>query len=105
MVTEIRDKTQWKTDIDHELIDFSGHMASQICNVLHRNQIISVLIEGGGQTLQTFIDADLWDEARVFKGQKTFGKGTKAPFLPKSKKWIKSQLIEGDTLTMYGNDQ
>jgi diaminohydroxyphosphoribosylaminopyrimidine deaminase/5-amino-6-(5-phosphoribosylamino)uracil reductase len=26
------------------------------------------VIEGGRQTLQTFIDANLWDEARVFKG-------------------------------------
>jgi diaminohydroxyphosphoribosylaminopyrimidine deaminase/5-amino-6-(5-phosphoribosylamino)uracil reductase len=26
------------------------------------------IIEGGRQTLQTFIDVNLWDEARVFSG-------------------------------------
>jgi diaminohydroxyphosphoribosylaminopyrimidine deaminase/5-amino-6-(5-phosphoribosylamino)uracil reductase len=35
--------------------------------MLYDHQIQSVIIEGGRQTLQTFIDANLWDEARVFK--------------------------------------
>jgi diaminohydroxyphosphoribosylaminopyrimidine deaminase/5-amino-6-(5-phosphoribosylamino)uracil reductase len=33
-------------------------------DVLYDHQIQSVIIEGGRQTLQTFIDANLWDEAR-----------------------------------------
>ena len=32
---------------------------------LYGNEIQSVLIEGGAKTLQSFIDQDLWDEARV----------------------------------------
>jgi diaminohydroxyphosphoribosylaminopyrimidine deaminase/5-amino-6-(5-phosphoribosylamino)uracil reductase len=31
--------------------------------------------------LDTFIDAGLWDEARVFKGTTLFSNGTKAPRL------------------------
>jgi diaminohydroxyphosphoribosylaminopyrimidine deaminase/5-amino-6-(5-phosphoribosylamino)uracil reductase len=38
---------------------------------MYRHQIQSV-IEGGRQTLQTFIDANLWDEARVFSGNTIF---------------------------------
>jgi diaminohydroxyphosphoribosylaminopyrimidine deaminase / 5-amino-6-(5-phosphoribosylamino)uracil reductase len=41
--------------------------------------IQSVLVEGGAQTLQFFIDAGLWDEARVFVSPRSFGKGIRAP--------------------------
>jgi diaminohydroxyphosphoribosylaminopyrimidine deaminase/5-amino-6-(5-phosphoribosylamino)uracil reductase len=43
--------------------------------------IRSVIIEGGRQTLQTFIDANLWDEARVFRGTIHLKEGTAAPIL------------------------
>ncbi len=32
---------------------------------LYENEIQSVLVEGGAKTLQSFIDQNLWDEARV----------------------------------------
>ena len=64
-----------------EVIDFQQNIAQQIVDKLFQNQIQSVIIEGGAQTLQTFIDADLWDEARVFIGNCTFEKGVKAPIL------------------------
>ena len=44
-------------------------------------QIQSILVEGGAHTLQTFIDAKLWDEARVLTGINSFGTGLKAPSL------------------------
>jgi diaminohydroxyphosphoribosylaminopyrimidine deaminase/5-amino-6-(5-phosphoribosylamino)uracil reductase len=62
-------------------IDFSQELASQICEVLFRLNVQSVFVEGGRQTLQTFVDAGLWDEARVFVGSQTFGSGVKAPKL------------------------
>ena len=39
----------------------------------------SLLVEGGAQTLQSFIDADLWDEAFVERTDIILGDGTKAP--------------------------
>ncbi len=39
----------------------------------------SVLIEGGAQTLQSFIDADLWDEAYIERSDIVLGDGVKAP--------------------------
>jgi diaminohydroxyphosphoribosylaminopyrimidine deaminase/5-amino-6-(5-phosphoribosylamino)uracil reductase len=38
-------------------------------------------VEGGARLLQTFIDAGLWDEARVFTGKTWFQKGVRAPQL------------------------
>jgi diaminohydroxyphosphoribosylaminopyrimidine deaminase/5-amino-6-(5-phosphoribosylamino)uracil reductase len=64
-----------------EVIDFQQNIVQQIVDKLYQHQIQSVIIEGGAQTLQTFIDATLWDEARVFIGNSTFEKGVKAPIL------------------------
>lgn len=46
---------------------------------LVKREIQSLIVEGGAQTLQAFIDLDLWDEARVFISPKTFEDGIKAP--------------------------
>jgi diaminohydroxyphosphoribosylaminopyrimidine deaminase/5-amino-6-(5-phosphoribosylamino)uracil reductase len=48
---------------------------------LHIRKIQSLIIEGGTQTLQTFIDAELWDEARVFTSPELFQAGIKSPIL------------------------
>jgi diaminohydroxyphosphoribosylaminopyrimidine deaminase/5-amino-6-(5-phosphoribosylamino)uracil reductase len=66
---------------NHETIIFDNQLAEKICNLLFQKSIQSVIIEGGRQTLQTFIDANLWDEARIFKGSLLFQQGTKAPTL------------------------
>jgi diaminohydroxyphosphoribosylaminopyrimidine deaminase/5-amino-6-(5-phosphoribosylamino)uracil reductase len=62
-----------------ENVIFDNQLAFRICEILIKHQIQSVLIEGGSQTLQTFIDADLWDEARFFKSKLILNEGVKAP--------------------------
>ena len=41
----------------------------------------SILVEGGAQTLQSFIDADLWDEAFIERSELVLGSGVRAPEL------------------------
>ncbi len=41
--------------------------------------IQSILVEGGAQTLQSFIDADLWDETYIERTDIVLGDGIKAP--------------------------
>lgn len=65
----------------YEIVPFNNDLPKAIMQVLHRHNLLSVIVEGGRQTLQTFIDAGLWDEARVFKGKAVFNGGTKAPVL------------------------
>jgi len=62
-----------------EVIDFKQNITQEILNVLYKHQIQSIIIEGGRQTLQTFIDENLWDEARIFVGNVLLKNGTKAP--------------------------
>jgi diaminohydroxyphosphoribosylaminopyrimidine deaminase/5-amino-6-(5-phosphoribosylamino)uracil reductase len=85
-----------------ERIDFEQNIAQQILDVLYQHQIQSVIIEGGRQTLQTFIDANLWDEARIFVGNLSFQSGTKAPIL--TTKPFQKYSIGTDELIISRND-
>jgi diaminohydroxyphosphoribosylaminopyrimidine deaminase/5-amino-6-(5-phosphoribosylamino)uracil reductase len=60
-------------------IDFSRNIALQVCDVLFEKKIQSLFVEGGTKLLQAFIDCGLWDEARIFTGNKEFQDGVKAP--------------------------
>jgi len=92
------------TNISFEFLDWNlkESIAQQICNILYANGINSVIIEGGRHTLQTFIDENLWDEARVFIGPTIFGAGTKAPQC--SGKLCLEQNLLDDTLKIIVND-
>jgi diaminohydroxyphosphoribosylaminopyrimidine deaminase/5-amino-6-(5-phosphoribosylamino)uracil reductase len=70
-----------KENTNFEVIDFEQNTANQILETLYNYHIQSVIIEGGQQTLQTFIDENLWDEARIFVGNNSFKNGIKAPTL------------------------
>ncbi len=76
----------------------------KICEILFEEGIQSVIIEGGTQTLQEFIKANLWDEARVFTGNTFFNEGIKAPLHTTSFTPISTQLIEDDQLNIYKNN-
>ncbi|APY07457.1 riboflavin biosynthesis protein RibD [Winogradskyella sp. J14-2] len=83
-------------------LNFDKPLALQICNYLHQHNINSVIIEGGAKTLQTFIDENLWDEARIFIGKTEFKSGTKAPQL--NGKLISEKKLKEDQFKFYIND-
>ncbi|WP_417875757.1 bifunctional diaminohydroxyphosphoribosylaminopyrimidine deaminase/5-amino-6-(5-phosphoribosylamino)uracil reductase RibD [Winogradskyella sediminis] len=88
--------------ITSETIDFEKPIASQIATLLHKENINSIIIEGGSQTLQTFIDENLWDEARIFIGKTEFKSGIKAPQFDGN--LISETTIKNDTLKIYAKD-
>ena len=47
-----------------------GSLLSQMMTVLYEMKIQSVLVEGGAQLLQSFLDEGTWDEARVITNEK-----------------------------------
>ena len=82
-----------KTDIEGKvkyisLEDFDNFVPQYILFQLYLQDVQSIIIEGGAKTLQAFIDAGLWDEARVFTGNVNLTKGIKAP------------VIQGDTISV-----
>jgi diaminohydroxyphosphoribosylaminopyrimidine deaminase/5-amino-6-(5-phosphoribosylamino)uracil reductase len=62
-------------------VDFAKGVETQVCKELFEREIVSLIIEGGAILMSSFIKRDLWDEARVFVGNKFFGDGIKAPTL------------------------
>jgi len=54
-----------------------------ILNELYKKDIQSLFVEGGGAVLQSFINMNLWDEARILTGTSLFNKGLVAPKLSK----------------------
>lgn len=64
-----------------EVIDFEQEIPKQICDILYKHNLQSIIVEGGAKTLQSFIDANLWDEARILTGEKSFGRGIAAPVI------------------------
>jgi diaminohydroxyphosphoribosylaminopyrimidine deaminase/5-amino-6-(5-phosphoribosylamino)uracil reductase len=99
VLTEVSDASLYLKDITYELIDFQKDVAAQICEKLYQHKINSVIVEGGSQTLQTFIDAGLWDEARVLTGTTSFSQGLKAPVLKGN--LVTTKKLGQDILKIY----
>jgi len=78
----------------------------QLMDDLYQHQIQSLIVEGGRQTHETFIEAGLWDEIRVETNHAlTVTKGTKAPQLPAEAKVLCQQQYGSNTLISYRNQQ
>lgn len=71
----------------------------ELLNDLHARQIQSLLIEGGAGILRAFMDAGLWDEARVFVSARSFEKGIAAPQLPGAPTF--REQVSSDVLHYY----
>ena len=81
-------------------IDFN-YLIKKILKELHKQNIQSFKIEGGSITLQSFIDANIWDEARIFTANKLLSQGLKTPII--GGKMILEEEIGTDTLEIITN--
>ena len=95
-----------KTDIDGKnkyiaLEDFDRYVPQYILFQLYLQDIQSVIIEGGASTLNSFIEAGLWDEARIFTGKLLLQKGIKAPFITGDS--VEEYQVGADTLRILSN--
>jgi diaminohydroxyphosphoribosylaminopyrimidine deaminase/5-amino-6-(5-phosphoribosylamino)uracil reductase len=94
-------KDEKKDNIQFIKVNFDKKLNINIMKSLHELEIQSVVIEGGRKLLQSFINENLWDEARVFTGNRYFKKGTKAP---EFKGFQVSETMVGDCwLRVYKN--
>ncbi len=96
-----------KTDIEGKikyiaLEDFDRFVPQYILFQLYLQDIQSVIIEGGAKTLKSFMEAGLWDEARIFTGKAVLGKGIKAPFVTGAK--FEESLSGADRLQILYNN-
>jgi diaminohydroxyphosphoribosylaminopyrimidine deaminase/5-amino-6-(5-phosphoribosylamino)uracil reductase len=92
--TKIEESTKY---IALESFDF--YLAESICYQLFLFDIQSVIIEGGAKTLNLFIEAELWDEARIFTSNSIWENGLYAPTINQS---VNEEIVLGnDILSIY----
>ncbi len=101
VITSVNDDNRYLKGVIYAVTKFKN-LPQEICEILYQHEINSIIIEGGTKTLQSFINMNLWDEARVFKGKTSFIKGTKAPEI--SGNQLVSKKLFDDTLTIVTND-
>ena len=73
----------------------------QLIDDLYQQGIQSLIVEGGRQTHESFIQAGLWDEIRVETGAITVSDGTRAPQLPANVLLLSQEMYGGNTLCRY----
>nr|WP_262894830.1 bifunctional diaminohydroxyphosphoribosylaminopyrimidine deaminase/5-amino-6-(5-phosphoribosylamino)uracil reductase RibD [Sphingobacterium pedocola] len=73
-------KSEWHTNLKYiEIENFDLYLSQSVLYQLYLMDVQSIIIEGGAKTLQMFINAGLWDEARVFVSEESWGVGMVAP--------------------------
>lgn len=65
--------------VEYITLDRESPLLPQIMHDLHQRRIQSLLVEGGGRLLQSFIDNELWDEAYIEKSTIQLFEGVEAP--------------------------
>lgn len=79
-------------------------LPAEIAAFCFQQRIQSVLIEGGAALLQTFINANYWDETRVITNPQLYvDNGKPAPQL-KNASLQASESIDGDVISYYVNN-
>ena len=73
---------------------------SQLIADLYQQGVQSLIVEGGRQTLMSFLDAGLWDEIRVETAPVTVTGGTLAPQLPSIAK-VYDKVVVADHIVWY----
>lgn len=75
--------------------------ASSMLRQLHEQQVMSVMVEGGRNVLHSFIEANLWDEARVIIGGTSLQSGIEAPLIHRAP--TSSMGIGTDRILLFVN--
>jgi diaminohydroxyphosphoribosylaminopyrimidine deaminase/5-amino-6-(5-phosphoribosylamino)uracil reductase len=81
-----RKKNELNKNIRFYKVEDSDSLVTGIMRCLFEQQLDSVIIEGGAKTIQSFIDASLWDEALIIRNScLTLREGVQSPHLTNQK--------------------
>ncbi|MEN8120058.1 MAG: bifunctional diaminohydroxyphosphoribosylaminopyrimidine deaminase/5-amino-6-(5-phosphoribosylamino)uracil reductase RibD [Bacteroidota bacterium] len=89
-------KDEQTQNLHYIKVDFDDSVLNSILSKLYDLEIQSLVVEGGEKLLTSFIKAGLWDEARIFVGNKYFKEGVKAPnfpFEPVEQIWLDETVL------------
>ncbi|HEV2482255.1 MAG TPA: dihydrofolate reductase family protein, partial [Puia sp.] len=90
--------------IQYYQLSADSSLIHQLVVALHHLRIQSLLVEGGARLLQSFIDEDCWDEARVITNDDLdIPSGLPAPRLTHARLVSRESLLS-DTIRYYDHD-
>ena len=104
-VTDERDKPQlnvreWSGPDPKRLVIDHAHPLN--LESLHAHNIQSLIVEGGAETLRSFLVQGLWDEIRVETNTKmTVSDGTRAPQIPANAVVVSSEDYDGNRIITF----
>jgi diaminohydroxyphosphoribosylaminopyrimidine deaminase/5-amino-6-(5-phosphoribosylamino)uracil reductase len=86
------------------MINDESHLIQELLALLYKKGIQSLIVEGGKILLQSFIESNLWHEARVIENTELLlQEGISSPTL-KNNLNFKRELIEKDVINYYLNN-
>jgi diaminohydroxyphosphoribosylaminopyrimidine deaminase/5-amino-6-(5-phosphoribosylamino)uracil reductase len=100
VLNEKKEKINGK--IEYIKTNFKQKSPEEIVKILFHKEIQSVLVEGGKMLLENFIQKNMWDEARIFVGNKEFKEGIRAPVIPAGPNQV-THLADDRLLIFYNN--
>lgn len=105
-VTEEREHPQlnvryWSGPSPHKMVLSHDNNMEQVFDECRQQGWLSLLVEGGRRTLESFIQAGLWDELRIETGLLVTGGGTPAPAIPEGAKLDRRYVIDGHVVSVF----
>ncbi len=95
-------KQEENTNIIYHKINRQENIIQQIRDASYRLGLQSILVEGGAQLLRSFIDAGVWDEARIICNEElTITNGLNAPSPGRQPE--RNEKLVSDTIFYYTN--
>lgn len=101
----------WIINEQHEILSGNVHsiqlpfddtLLTQLMHRLYDVHILSLIVEGGANLLNSFINQNLWDEARIFTGNVFLKDGIPAPELI-NETYAFTSAVGSDELQVYVN--
>ncbi len=74
-----KNPTDYSSNVRHLLVERGEDEIENLLKTLYKMGIYLLMVEGGTNTMQKFINKGLWDEARIITSSKPIGSGVKAP--------------------------
>jgi len=92
-------KKESSKNLEFIQLNFDDDLMLNILKELYKKGIQSLIVEGGEQLLNSFINQDLWNEAIVFTSNKIISQGIPSPLF--SGKLLQQDVIDNVLLSYY----
>ena len=94
-----RNRSKKQMAKNKEQLQLSPYTLEELLKNCYEKNILSILVEGGQKTLQSFIENNLWDEVRIFTSNTDLLEGVKAPQFKRNAS--STEQVHSDKLNVY----